>query len=104
MRNANIDYQNQSIIEQVTLLTRNCLIKKSHPEEGCRERRRTNNTKAFKETLRKAEAVILECSSDMELCNRKIQLTIITVTGRVYNVEIVEHQVASANITAIHER
>ena len=32
----------------------------------------------------------LECSSDREVRNRKIQLTVTTAVGRVYNVEIGE--------------
>ena len=64
--------------------------KKSYREEGRKERRRSNNTKAFKETLRKSKAINLECSSDMQVRNRKIQLTVTIASGRVYNVEIGE--------------
>ena len=60
--------------------------KKSHWEKGCKERRRWNNAKAFKEPLQKAEAMNLGCSSDTEVCNPEIQLNVATAVGRVFNV------------------
>ena len=60
--------------------------KKSHWEKGRKERRRSNNARAFKEPLQKAEAMNLGCSSDTEVRNPKIQLTVATAVGRVFNV------------------
>ena len=66
--------------------------KKSYWEEDQKEKRRLNNTKAFRETLRKAEVMNLECSTGMEVRNHKIQLTVTTAVDRVYNIETGETQ------------
>ena len=62
--------------------------KKSYREEGQKERRRSTNTKGFKETLQKAEAMNLESSSDMKVRNRKIEHTVTTAVVHVHNVDI----------------
>ena len=43
----------------------------------------------------------LECSCHMEVRSRKIQLTVTTAVGRVYNAEMRRQKVARVNITTI---